>query len=100
MARTYSLIKKDSQEHKAALTSRFIKNRDVVAVGEAHVMIPQRPSVGFGHRVSHAKNRTNRLFRPNLQSLTVEIDGVKKSIRISNRDLRSYKKITAPEVRE
>ncbi|MBI2010343.1 MAG: 50S ribosomal protein L28 [Candidatus Chisholmbacteria bacterium] len=31
-----------------------------------------------GHRVSHAKNRTNRLFRPNLQTLRVpDMSGIK-----------------------
>ena len=31
----------------------------------------------FGHNVSHAKNRTRRLFRPNLQKVSV-IEGGRK----------------------
>ena len=29
----------------------------------------------FGHNVSHAKNRTRRTYRPNLQKATVMEDG-------------------------
>lgn len=100
MAQTYALVKKEGEAHNSALTSRFIKNRDIISVGESHVLIPQVRSVSFGHNVSHAKNRTNRRFLSNLQTLTLEVDGVKKSMRVSNRDLRSYKKITSSAVRE
>ncbi len=45
----------------------------------------------FGHNVSHARNRTNRRFVPNLQQVTLYSDclhhGVK--LRISTRALRS-----------
>ena len=45
----------------------------------------------FGHNVSHAKNRTNRRFVPNLQKVTLYSDclhqGVK--LRVSTRALRS-----------
>ncbi len=29
----------------------------------------------WGHRVSHAKNRTNRVFRPNIQKKRIMVDG-------------------------
>lgn len=100
MAQTYSLVKKESQAHQEALTSRFIQNRDIFAVGDSHVLIPQPPAVEFGHNVSHAKNRTSRQFRPNMQTLSLDVDGEKKSIRVSGRDMRTYKKIMASYVRE
>lgn len=45
----------------------------------------------FGHNVSHAKNRTNRRFNPNLQRVTLHSDALRRSIpmRVSTRALRS-----------
>ena len=45
----------------------------------------------FGHNVSHAKNRTNRRFVPNLQKVTLYSDCLHQSIklRVSTRALRS-----------
>ncbi len=45
----------------------------------------------FGHNVSHAKNRTNRRFVPNLQKVTLHSDALRKDIklRICTRALRS-----------
>ena len=45
----------------------------------------------FGHNVSHANNRTNRRFVPNLQNVTLYSDALQRSIplRISTRALRS-----------
>lgn len=37
--------------------------------------------VGYGHAVSHAKNRIRRLFKPNLQKLKVFLNG-KISLRV------------------
>lgn len=31
--------------------------------------------ISWGHRVSHAKNRSNHMFRPNIQKKRIEIDG-------------------------
>ncbi|MCD8527018.1 hypothetical protein LRY65_02270 [Candidatus Woesebacteria bacterium] len=82
------------------MTSRFVQNRDIFAVGEAHVLIPHTREANFGHNVSHAKNRTNRLFRPNLRTMTLDVEGEKKSFSITNRDARTYKKIMASYVQE
>ncbi len=45
----------------------------------------------FGHNVSHANNRTNRRFNPNLQKVTLHSDALGRSVpmRISTRALRS-----------
>ena len=45
----------------------------------------------FGHNVSHAKNRTNRRFVPNLQKVTLHSDALRRDIklRICTRVLRS-----------
>ncbi len=45
----------------------------------------------FGHNVSHANNRTNRRFVPNLQKVTLHSDALHKDIklRICTRALRS-----------
>lgn len=38
--------------------------------------------VQSGHRVSHANNRTNRVFRPNLHVVTLASDILGRSIRL------------------
>ncbi len=45
----------------------------------------------FGHNVSHARNRTNRRFVPNLQKVTLYSDSLHQSVklRVSTRALRS-----------
>ena len=45
----------------------------------------------FGHNVSHANNRTNRRFVPNLQKVTLHSDALRMDIklRICTRALRS-----------
>lgn len=46
----------------------------------------------FGHNVSHAKNRTNRVFLPNVQKKRVVIDGKVVTVQISARALRTLTK--------
>jgi large subunit ribosomal protein L28 len=46
----------------------------------------------FGHNVSHAKNRTNRYWLPNVQKKRVMIDGKMVRIQISTRALRTLTK--------
>ena len=46
----------------------------------------------FGHNVSHAKNRTNRSWSPNVQKMTVTIDGKTKKMKICTRCLRTRNK--------
>ena len=46
----------------------------------------------FGHNVSHAKNRTNRYWLPNVQKKRVVINGKVERIQISARALRTLTK--------
>lgn len=48
---------------------------------------------GYGHNVSHAKNRTRRSFKYNLHAATVVIDGIKKKIKVPSRVLKQLKKL-------
>ena len=48
--------------------------------------------VMYGHRVSHAKNRTRRIFKPSLHSARIVIKGIGKRVRLCTKCLRSYKK--------
>ncbi len=45
----------------------------------------------YGHNVSHAKNRTNRRFVPNLQKVTLHSDALRRGVklRVCTRALRS-----------
>jgi len=44
-----------------------------------------------GHNVSHANNKTKRVFNPNLQTVRALIEGTPKRIRVCTRCLRSGK---------
>ena len=44
-----------------------------------------------GHNVSHANNKTKRVFNPNLQTVRALVDGTPKRIRVCTRCLRSGK---------
>jgi len=48
----------------------------------------------YGHNVSHANNRTNRRFVPNLQKVTLHSNALRKDIklRICTRALRSVQR--------
>jgi len=46
----------------------------------------------FGHNVSHSKRRTNRQWHPNIQRVTVEIEGQPKKLDICTRCLRTLNK--------
>lgn len=53
--------------------------------------------VMYGHNVSHAKNRTNRVFAPNLHPARVMINGAMKRVKLCVKCLRKLKK-PAPKV--
>ena len=42
-----------------------------------------------GNNVSHANNKTKRVFRPNLQTIKALINGASKRIKVCTRCLRS-----------
>ena len=44
-----------------------------------------------GHNVSHANNKTKRVFNPNLQTVRALVEGTPKRIRVCTRCLRSGK---------
>ena len=46
----------------------------------------------FGHNVSFSKRRTNRMFKPNIQSRVVVIDGVSKRRNVCTGCLRTMVK--------
>ena len=48
----------------------------------------------YGHNVSHANNRTNRRFMPNLQQVTLQSDALRKNVRlrVTTRALRSVQR--------
>lgn len=53
----------------------------------------------WGHRVSHAKNRTNHLFKPNIQKKKLVVDGQVMRVKLCAnciKTLRKVKKVKAP----
>jgi len=46
----------------------------------------------FGHNVSHSNRKTKRKFKPNVQRVTVILNGVPKRMRICTRCLRTLYK--------
>lgn len=46
----------------------------------------------FGHNVSFSKRRTNRMWRPNIHTTTIMVDGRPKKIRVCTRCLRTLNK--------
>jgi large subunit ribosomal protein L28 len=48
----------------------------------------------YGHKVSHAKNRTNRIFAPNLHLAKVMMKGVTARVKLCTKCLRVLKKST------
>ena len=51
-------------------------------------------STTFGHNVSFSKRRTNRMFKPNIQSRVLVIDGVAKRRHVCTGCLRTMVKIS------
>jgi large subunit ribosomal protein L28 len=47
--------------------------------------------VQYGHHVSHAKNRTKRLFKPNLKRVTLMVDGAKKRMMLCTKCVKKVK---------
>lgn len=48
--------------------------------------------VMFGHNVSHAKNRTNRKFKPNLHAVRISVGSHMKRMKLCTKCLRMVKK--------
>ncbi len=48
----------------------------------------------FGNKVSHANNKTNRRWKPNLHKVTLTINGRKRKVRVCTKCLRKVAKMT------
>jgi large subunit ribosomal protein L28 len=46
----------------------------------------------FGNRVSHSNRKTRHKFDPNIQNVRIEINGVRRRIKICTSCLRNLKK--------
>ncbi len=46
----------------------------------------------YGHKVSHAKNRTNRTWKPNLHNKRVVIEGRAMNLKLCAKCIRLFKK--------
>ena len=51
-----------------------------------------KKGVMYGHNVSHAKNRTKRLFKPNLHVARIKVGNAFKRVRLCTKCLRSAKR--------
>lgn len=46
----------------------------------------------FGHNVSHSQKKTQKVFKPNLQTKTLIIDGQKVRLKLATSTIRTLKK--------
>jgi large subunit ribosomal protein L28 len=51
--------------------------------------------VMYGHNVSHAKNRTRKIFKPNLHTARIIVGGTAKRVRLCTKCVRKFKEATA-----
>ncbi len=49
-------------------------------------------AVQFGHHVSHSKKATKRQWKPNIQRVTVVVDGVRKRLNVCAKCLKKFGK--------
>ena len=56
--------------------------------------------ISWGHRVSHAKNRTNRAFKPNIQKKRILVDGRFINAKLCTNCLKTLKKVKKVKVSE
>jgi large subunit ribosomal protein L28 len=45
----------------------------------------------YGHNVSHAKNRTRKIFKPNLHSARIVVGGVQQRVKLCTKCQRTIK---------
>jgi large subunit ribosomal protein L28 len=56
--------------------------------------------VMYGHNVSHAKNRTRKIFKPNLHSAKITVGTTSKRVKLCTKCLRTLKShIRKPEIK-
>lgn len=51
-----------------------------------------KKGIMYGHKVSHAKNRSNRTWKPNLHKKTVVFNGKKMNARLCTKCIKLFKK--------
>lgn len=51
--------------------------------------------VMYGHNVSHAKNRTRKIFKPNLHTAKISIGDHNRKMKLCTKCLRMIKKATS-----
>jgi large subunit ribosomal protein L28 len=54
--------------------------------------------IAWGHRVSHAKNRTNYAFKPNIQKKKVKVGGRFVSMKLCTNCIKTLKKVNKAKV--
>lgn len=94
MARIFTIVKRNSVAHQAAKASVKVSADQVLPVAGTHVLVPSARKFDVGNLVSHAKNRVRTRREGNMQELKLKVGEVSRSIRLSNHDLRTYKKLT------
>lgn len=52
----------------------------------------------FGHKVSHSLRRTNRVWKPNLQSTKIVINGEAVKVKVCSKMLKTLKGASEAEV--
>ncbi|MDO8621386.1 MAG: 50S ribosomal protein L28 [Candidatus Levybacteria bacterium] len=57
-----------------------------------------KKGIMYGNNVSHAKNRTKRIFAPNLHVARIMVMGIKKKMRLCTKCVRMLKRKLAPKV--
>ncbi|MDP9211791.1 MAG: 50S ribosomal protein L28 [bacterium] len=66
---------------------RGAKRRALAKLG----IVEKRPQ--SGHNVSHAQNKTKRLFRPNLQKTKILVDGKLVRVKLDAKTIRNLTKL-------
>lgn len=56
--------------------------------------------VMYGHNVSHSKRRTRKIFKPNLHSARVAINGLSRKLKLCTKCLRALKKLPLKNTEE
>ena len=46
----------------------------------------------FGHNVSHSKSATNKKWLPNIQTFRIEVNGMRKKVKLCTQCIRTYHK--------
>ena len=49
--------------------------------------------LSWGHRVSHAKNRTNHAFKPNIQKKKIVVDGHSIRVKLCANCIKTMRKV-------